>query len=249
MTEPDAGRAGDATTTSPVTATPSYDVEPLRPRPSTTSSSRQPARRPGAASTRVALEDLDELAPRPARAARRQGDASTGDRVPKYAQRNGKLVVTLEDRRSRRAAVHGLASRYGGTPAARARATLGTAGLGGARRRRASWPASRTVRRPGSPATTGPTTRRRYRIAVTAPPDYHVVANGALRRAAAAAASATTWVYEQTEPMATYLATVQIGRYDERRCSVDAGADAASVAPPRRSTSAGRRAVRPTAPR
>ena len=26
-------------------------------------------------------------------------------------------------------------------------------------------------------------------------------------------ASATTWVYEQTEPMATYLATVQIGRY------------------------------------
>ena len=28
-----------------------------------------------------------------------------------------------------------------------------------------------------------------------------------------------TWVYEQHEPMATYLATVQIGRYDGRRRS------------------------------
>ncbi len=39
-----------------------------------------------------------------------------------------------------------------------------------------------------------------------------MVCNGSLveRRAGA---SRTTWVYEQPEPMATYLATVQIGRY------------------------------------
>ncbi|MFL6145748.1 MAG: M1 family metallopeptidase [Labedaea sp.] len=52
-----------------------------------------------------------------------------------------------------------------------------------------------------------------YRIAVTTPSPYTVLANGTLvsRRPGA---GATTWVYEQPEPMAAYLATVQIGRYD-----------------------------------
>jgi len=52
-----------------------------------------------------------------------------------------------------------------------------------------------------------------YRIAVTTGSDYHAVANGTLvehRRRA----SSTTWVYDQPEPMAPYLATVQIGRYE-----------------------------------
>ena len=52
-----------------------------------------------------------------------------------------------------------------------------------------------------------------YRIAVTAASPYHVVANGSLVDGRVGA-SATTWVYEQPEPMATYLATVQIGRYE-----------------------------------
>ena len=54
------------------------------------------------------------------------------------------------------------------------------------------------------------------------PNDYHVVANGTLasRRRGA---SATTWTYEQQEPMATYLATVQVGRYVVR--SLDASPD------------------------
>ncbi|WP_203886645.1 M1 family metallopeptidase [Planotetraspora kaengkrachanensis] len=58
--------------------------------------------------------------------------------------------------------------------------------------------------RPGDKAT--------YRISVTAAAAYQVVANGRLvskRRAA----SGTTWVYEQDEPMAAYLASIQIGRY------------------------------------
>ena len=62
--------------------------------------------------------------------------------------------------------------------------------------------------RPGSKAT--------YRISVTAESAYTVLANGVLvsRRRGA---SRTTWVYQQSQPMATYLATVQIGRYELRR--------------------------------
>ncbi len=51
-----------------------------------------------------------------------------------------------------------------------------------------------------------------YRISVSAESSYAVVANGTLvdhRRGA----GRTTWVYEQAEPMATYLATLQVGRY------------------------------------
>jgi aminopeptidase N len=64
--------------------------------------------------------------------------------------------------------------------------------------------------RPGDKAT--------YRISVTAAAAYQVIANGHLvskRRAA----SGTTWVYEQDEPMATYLASVQIGRYQRAELS------------------------------
>jgi aminopeptidase N len=62
------------------------------------------------------------------------------------------------------------------------------------------------------PCNDRPSDKASYAISVSAPSDYHVVANGRLlstRRGA----SATTWVYEQAEPMAPYLATVQIGRY------------------------------------
>ena len=43
-----------------------------------------------------------------------------------------------------------------------------------------------------------------------------MVANGTLAERRVRA-SRTTWVYEQPEPMATYLATVQIGRYETGR--------------------------------
>ena len=46
-----------------------------------------------------------------------------------------------------------------------------------------------------------------------------------------------TWRYEQSEPMATYLATVQIGRYAVRRVGyvptfVQAPQDVVRLAPP-----------------
>jgi len=60
-----------------------------------------------------------------------------------------------------------------------------------------------------------PSEKAGYRISVTTESPYTVIANGRLveRRVGA---SRTSWVYEQPEPMATYLATVQIGRYDHR---------------------------------
>jgi aminopeptidase N len=52
-----------------------------------------------------------------------------------------------------------------------------------------------------------------YRIAVTAPAVYTVVANGVLA-SRTSGGSTTTWTYESAEPMAPYLATVQIGQYE-----------------------------------
>lgn len=51
-----------------------------------------------------------------------------------------------------------------------------------------------------------------YRIAVTAPSPYRVVANGKLV-SQTVGGSSTTWVYEQAAPLPSYLATVQIGHY------------------------------------
>ena len=66
------------------------------------------------------------------------------------------------------------------------------------------------------PCNDRPSDKASYVVELTVPTAYHVLCNGVLveqRRGA----SATTWRYEQSEPMATYLATVQIGRYTVRR--------------------------------
>ena len=66
------------------------------------------------------------------------------------------------------------------------------------------------------PCNDRPSTKASYTIEVTAPTAYHVVCNGILAEQRRGA-STMTWRYEQAEPMATYLATVQIGRYTVRR--------------------------------
>ncbi|MFF4231633.1 M1 family metallopeptidase [Streptomyces sp. NPDC001820] len=63
------------------------------------------------------------------------------------------------------------------------------------------------------PCNDRPSDKAAYRIAVTAPSPYTVVANGTLT-SRTISASTTTWVYEQPSPMASYLATVQIGPYE-----------------------------------
>ena len=62
------------------------------------------------------------------------------------------------------------------------------------------------------PCNDRPDDKATYRIELTAPNPYVVVANGVCT-SQWRSASTTRWVYEQREPMATYLATVQIGRY------------------------------------
>ncbi|MGW6376757.1 M1 family metallopeptidase [Rhodococcus sp. NPDC055112] len=66
-----------------------------------------------------------------------------------------------------------------------------------------------------------PGSKASYRISITTDSPYYALANGALVRKQVRA-SHTTWVYEQTEPMASYLATIQIGPYERRH--VDNGA-------------------------
>lgn len=60
--------------------------------------------------------------------------------------------------------------------------------------------------RPGDLAT--------YRTSVTVDQPYRALAHGELV-ARRVRASATTWEYEERHPTATYLATVQVGRYEE----------------------------------
>lgn len=81
------------------------------------------------------------------------------------------------------------------------------------------------------PCNDRPSDKAGYRIAVTAPAGYHVVANGSLI-STSRRASGVTWVYEQAEPMASYLATVQIGRYVVRELPGDVPMEI--VLPPRR---------------
>ncbi|MEL4503986.1 M1 family metallopeptidase [Luteococcus sp. H138] len=59
-----------------------------------------------------------------------------------------------------------------------------------------------------------------YRIQLDVAASYHVVANGTLTEHSQHGGQ-TRWVYEMDQPMAPYLATVQIGRYvADRRASV-----------------------------
>ena len=70
-----------------------------------------------------------------------------------------------------------------------------------------------------------------YKIAITAPTAYHVVANGVLASRRSSGAN-TTWTYRQDEPMATYLASVQIGKYRNVDLS-SRGVQQRLVVPPR----------------
>jgi aminopeptidase N len=63
------------------------------------------------------------------------------------------------------------------------------------------------------PCNDHPQHKSSYRIAVTTDASYRAVCNGLLI-SRKTGSSRETWTYEQAEPMATYLATVQIGRYD-----------------------------------
>jgi aminopeptidase N len=62
------------------------------------------------------------------------------------------------------------------------------------------------------PCNDRPSNKATYRMTIRASSEYLVVANGRLT-ARMVGGSTTTWEYLQSQPMATYLATVQLGRY------------------------------------
>ena len=64
------------------------------------------------------------------------------------------------------------------------------------------------------PCNDRPADKAAYLVSVTAPSPYTVIGNGRLLTRTARASS-TTWVYEQAAPAASYLVTVQIGRYEQ----------------------------------
>nr|WP_084206685.1 M1 family metallopeptidase [Segniliparus rugosus] len=65
-----------------------------------------------------------------------------------------------------------------------------------------------------------PTSKASYRFEIAVPNGYRAVCNGKLvgRKAKS---SQTIWTYEQAEPMAPYLASLQIGRYELATMSED----------------------------
>ncbi|CAM2822940.1 M1 family metallopeptidase [Skermania piniformis] len=73
-----------------------------------------------------------------------------------------------------------------------------------------------------------PSSKASYRIAVSTDSPFFVLANGTAVRKQAKAGQ-TTWVYEQNEPMSSYLATVQIGRYVRHR--MDSPSDGPGAVP------------------
>ncbi len=132
--------------------------------------------------------------------------------VAKFSVRSGKLVV-----RTKTAIEAGqefrITVRYGGRPRA---IPDGDGDMGWEELTDGVLVAGQTNGAPSwFPCNDRPSNKAAYRIEVSAPSPYYVVANGELR-VRRQGAGRTTWVYEQVEPMATYLATVQIGRYVAR---------------------------------
>ncbi|MCB5909096.1 M1 family metallopeptidase [Streptomyces pinistramenti] len=63
------------------------------------------------------------------------------------------------------------------------------------------------------PCNDRPDDKAAYRIAATVPDDLHVVANGVLHDRSPGPGRTCTWTYEHANPMASYLASVQVGRF------------------------------------
>jgi aminopeptidase len=135
-----------------------------------------------------------------------------GRRPAKFAVRGGKLRIRLAD-----AAATGdrleVAIRYGGQPGP-LQSVWGEVG----------WEelsdgvivASQPHGAPSwFPCNDRPSSKATYSVKVTAESAYTVVANGLLVDRSWGSGQ-TTWTYQQAQPMATYLATVQIGRYEMR---------------------------------
>jgi aminopeptidase N len=135
-----------------------------------------------------------------------------GQRVTRFVQRGNQLIIT-PDRHLLAGTDFSLEVRYGGTPAP-LRGTWGEIGweeltdgvlVAGQPTGAPTW----------FPCNDHPGQKASYGYTITTDANYRVICNGVLV-SRHANASRETWVFEQPEPMASYLATVQIGRYGLR---------------------------------
>jgi len=133
-----------------------------------------------------------------------------GKKVPRFGARGEHLVITAKER-LKAGQSFTVEVRYEGNPRPR-RGLWGEVGweelddgvlVAGQPNGAASW----------FPCNDHPRHKSSYLISVTTDDNYRVVCNGRLI-SHSRKSSRETWVYEQLEPMATYLATVQIGRYE-----------------------------------
>ena len=131
----------------------------------------------------------------------------------KYRDRTGTLTVRLGEPVAAGESVS-VTVRYHGHPTPEKTRHLGAAGweeltdgviVAGQPHGAPSW----------FPCNDRPSSKATYRMSITVAAGYRVVANGTLL-SSRRRSSTVTWVYEQLEPMATYLATVHIGRYEVR---------------------------------
>ncbi|MET3923261.1 M1 family metallopeptidase [Arthrobacter sp. UYEF20] len=134
----------------------------------------------------------------------------SGRKVRKFSQRADQLVV-VPDAALLAGEQFTLDIRYEGNPVPR-RGLWGDVGweeltdgalVAGQPNGAASW----------FPCNDHPRDKASYRMTVTTDANYRAVCNGVLLTHSSRS-SRETWVYEQSEPMSTYLATVQIGRYE-----------------------------------
>lgn len=126
-----------------------------------------------------------------------------------YTHRDGRLRVTLP-RPVGAGTVMRLEVRYAGTPRP---VPSAWGGVGWEELTDGALVASQPVGAPSwFPCNDRPSDKATYRISVTTASPYQAIANGAPAERRRAAGT-TTWVYDQVEPMATYLASVQVGRY------------------------------------
>jgi aminopeptidase N len=138
-----------------------------------------------------------------------------GRRPQHFSTANGKLDIALAAALPAGAALT-INVRYGGSPRP-IRSYWGDVGfeeltngvlVAGQPNGAASW----------FPCDDHPSAKASYRIQISTDSPYRAIANGELvsRRVRA---GHTTWTYEQAEPMSTYLATLQIGMYENYRLS------------------------------
>ncbi|MFD6883942.1 M1 family metallopeptidase [Rhodococcus sp. NPDC060084] len=135
-----------------------------------------------------------------------------GRRPAKFVHRGGKLTVTPADAIPA-GAVLTISVQYAGTPT-----PLHTmwGDVGWEELEEGSLVASQPNGAPSwFPCDDHPGSKATYRISITTDAPFQAIANGTLVHKTTKS-SRTTWVYEQPEPMATYLATVQIGHYEMR---------------------------------